>query len=83
MTTLTEAIDLYIEDVCAGKSNETPQAYRAKLRRLVAFRGNRPITAVKLGDRQAFRRHLQTMAVKRRGGQMVNEPLSKWTIHTV
>lgn len=83
MTTLTEAIDLYIEDVCAGKTNETSQAYRGKLRRLVVFLGNRPITAVKLGDLQAFRRHLQNRAVKRRGGQMVNEPLSPWTIYTV
>ena len=83
MKKLTEAIDLYIDDVCAGKLNETAMAYRSKLRRLVGFLGNRPITAVKLSDLEAFRRHLLTTKVKRRGGQMVNEPLSKWTIHTV
>lgn len=59
MTTLTEAIELYIEDACAGKSNETPPTYRASLRRLAVFLGNRSITSVKLSDLHAFRRHLE------------------------
>ena len=68
MTKLTEAIELYIDDVCAGKTNETATAYRSKLRRLVKFLGDRPITAVKLRDLKDFRRHLQNTKVKRRGG---------------
>jgi site-specific recombinase XerD len=83
MTKLTEAIEQYIDDVCSGKTNETASAYRGKLRRLVEFLGDRPISAVKPRDLKDFRHYLQNVKVKRRGGQMVNEPLSKWTIHTV
>lgn len=83
MTKLTAAIEQYIDDVCSGKTNETATAYRSKLRRLVKFLGDRPISTVKSRDLKDFRHHLQNVQVKRRGGEMVNEPLSKWTIHTV
>jgi site-specific recombinase XerD len=78
-------IELFVADVCAGKSNETPQTYRSKLKRFAVF-----ITANKLklgrlqvGDVNAFREQLHSQSRKRNGSHVIKGHLSPFTIHTV
>jgi len=75
-----ELIERFVEDVCAGKTNETPAAYRAKLKRLADFLQNRPITAEELKN---FRLDLLTRKEHYRGRKMVNGGLSVFTVRSV
>lgn len=80
---LSSAVEKYLDDVCAGKDNETPSAYRAKLRRMIQFLGDRELTAIRPDDLQAFKNHLLNRRQKQRGHQIVNEKLSTWTIRSL
>lgn len=72
-------IDLFIEDVCAGKQNETAQAYRTKLAQLKRFMGKKPITPENL---KAFRKDLLTRKTHRVGGKDIDGGLSIFTVKT-
>lgn len=52
---LAAAIDAFIADVCAGKTNETPRAYSAKLRRMLAGLGDVEMRRVTPADLDQFR----------------------------
>jgi len=77
---LSCAIDTFIASVCAGKRNETPDAYRKKLKRLVVFLGDVQLETVQAVDLDRFRLALLTQRIKRRGNVLVIEPLSVWYI---
>ena len=66
---LQQAVDRYIEDVCLGKTNETPRAYRNKLNRMIDYFGNCRVTSVKAEDLEAFKRHMVSTEQKHRGKQ--------------
>lgn len=81
---IEKEIDQFIAHVCAGKTNETPAAYRSKLKRLdqwMTVHGVRieKLTAQKLDE---FRRDLLERKEHRRGVRMTKGPLSPFTIHT-
>lgn len=80
---LSAALDSFIASVCAGKANETPAAYRKKLKRLLVFLGNVPIESIQPADVERFRVSLLTQRVKRRGSVEVVEPLSVWYVRGV
>ncbi|MBN1665956.1 MAG: tyrosine-type recombinase/integrase [Anaerolineales bacterium] len=80
---ISRAINLFIQDVCAGKNNKTPIAYRGKLWHLAQYWGDRDVERIELSDIKAFVRHLKNRETKRLGKKMVKEPLSPWTIRTV
>lgn len=75
-----ELIDLFIRDVCAGKSNETPKAYRSKLQHLSTYMGESKITQNGIDK---FRRYLLERSTKRIGGKDVKGALSRFTIRSV
>jgi len=83
MTKLSEAIDVFIEHVCAGKRNETPSAYRTKLHQLVVRLGDRPIEAISVNDLDGFRVSLLNQKQKMRGKQVIDEPLTDWYVRGV
>lgn len=78
-------IDLFIADVCAGKSNETPKAYRSKLMRLAHWMESERCELCNLSveDIQKFIHSIQSQKEKRIGSRMVKGGLSPFTIHTV
>lgn len=77
---LIEAVNLFIGSVCAGKQNETPKAYKTKLRRLLVFMGDVELESVQPEDLEKFRQALLTQAIKRRGSVMVEGQLSVWYV---
>lgn len=81
--TLSELIEEFIGVVCAGKQNETPAAYRGKLKRLLTYWGDRPIDGMTAADVERFLIDLQTRSEHRRGSVVVDGGLSPWTIKTV
>ena len=66
-------IDHFLAEVCAGKSNETPQAYKSKLKRLDGFLEEQRIPLCSLCSRDLTR---FINGMQERG-------LSPFTIHTV
>lgn len=80
---LSSAVELFLAAVCAGKRNETPGAYRTKLKRLVVYLGAVEVEAVTPGDLERFRQALLNQSSKRRGSVIINEPLSVWYIRGV
>ncbi len=81
---IDESVEMWIADVCAGKSNETPLAYQAKLRYLQRFLGDKAdVSDFSADDFRQFIRALQTQKRKRRGTQTIASSLSPTTIHTV
>ncbi|MBI5563771.1 MAG: tyrosine-type recombinase/integrase [Chloroflexi bacterium] len=83
MTKLSEAIDVFIEYVCAGKRNETPATYRTKLHQLVVRLGDRSIEAISVNDLDDFRVSLLNQKQKMRGKQVIDEPLTDWYVRGV
>lgn len=80
MTTVTPTlIDAFINCVTAGKRNETPAAYRAKLRYLTTWLGDQSITQDAINQ---WRLYMLTRQTHRRGGQTVKTPLSAFTIRS-
>jgi len=81
---LNESIEQWIADVCAGKSNETPAAYRCKLRYLQRRLGHdAEMAGFTVEDFRNFIHALQNQREKRWGSQTIAAPLSQATIHTV
>lgn len=82
---ISKLIDLFVADVCAGKSNETPQAYRSKLKRFAMYMTSKPVNLQTLshGHIEEFRAQIQDQSVKRIGSKMVKGHLSPFTINTV
>ncbi len=73
---ISEAIDVFIEHVCAGKKNETPAAYRTKLHQLVVRMGDRVIDTVTTNDLDDFRVSLLNQEQKMFGKRVIKEPLT-------
>lgn len=80
---LSRAVGLFLVSVCAGKTNETPRAYKTKLDKLISVLGDVPIETIRASDLEQFRQYLLTQPVKRRGNAWINEPLSVWYIRGV
>ncbi len=80
---ISQSIEAWISDVCAGKSNETASAYRSKLRYLEREVGDIDVSDFSADDFRNFIQALQTRKHKRRGTSTIASPLSKATIHTV
>lgn len=77
---LAELIELFIDDVCAGKQNETAQAYRTKLRQLQKYLDSKPITHETI---KGFLHDAKTRKRHRRGYRIVEGGLSPYTIKTI
>ncbi len=73
---ISEAIDVFIEHVCAGKKNETPTAYRTKLHQLVVRLGDRPIETITANDLDDFRVSLLNQEQKTFGKRVIKESLT-------
>lgn len=84
-TNIPQAIEAFLADVCAGKDNETPTAYRSKLARLHRWMDDHQLQLGDLTFRHLdlFRRALLEQSTVRRGSQIVPGKLSPYTIHTV
>lgn len=78
---LTKYIETFIADVCAGKTNETPIAYRSKLKHLENYLGEQ--NSFSQDDIDAFRRWLLERDTKRRGGKEIKGKLSKFTVRSI
>lgn len=72
-------IDEFISCVAVGKRNETPGAYRAKLRYLSTWISDQEITQDTINQ---WRVYMLTRCTKRRGGQTVKGQLSSFTIRS-
>lgn len=83
MMILSEAIAVFLEHVCAGKENETPAAYRTKLRQLVVRMGDRPITLITPNDLDDFRVALLSQKQKTVGKRVVQKPLTPAYVRSV
>lgn len=81
----SQLIELFIADVCAGKDNETPIAYRSKLTRLIRWMDAQGLQIGELTFQHMalFRRALLEQKTIRRGSKVVPGKLSPFTIHTV
>lgn len=81
----TETIENFIADVCAGKRNQTPLAYRGKLSRLLHWMDDRSLTVSDLTMQhiEQFRRSLLEQSTVQRGNRAMPGHLSPFTIHTV
>lgn len=73
----------FINDVCAGKNNETPAAYLAKLRYLERFLTEGGYTELSQDVIDEFRTWLINRKTKIRGKKQVQGSLSPFTIRTV
>ena len=84
MERLSRKIDAFVDDVCAGKLNETPAAYRAKLRRLDQWMDERGLSVKRLrgADIEEFCRDLLRRSSKRVGARVMHSPLSPFTIRS-
>lgn len=80
---LQTLIDLFILDVCGGKTNQTGAAYRGKLRRLTAFFGvDRDVETITRNDLEKFKIDLQTRKTHMRGAREEKGGLSPFTVRT-
>lgn len=82
---MRQCIEAFISDVCAGKDNETPSAYRAKLARLHRWMDVHQLQICNFAypHLDEFRRSLLDQNVVMRGRRLVPGKLSPFTIHTV
>lgn len=78
-------IDQFVDDVCAGKDNETPHSYRSKLARLSKWVHAQQIklSDLTMDDVHKFRKALLEQRMVRRGTKLVPGRLSPFTICTV
>ena len=81
---ISGCIDQFIDEVCAGKSNETPAAYRSKLTRLNQWMGERCLCIERLTPQEVeqFRRSLLGRRTKLIGAKIVHASLSPFTIRS-
>jgi site-specific recombinase XerD len=82
MNTLQRLIELFVDDTCAGKTNETPASYRRKLTTLVRWYGDRAPGDISPETLKQFKNHLLTCKTKRRGSVTVTGKLSLWTVRS-
>ncbi len=84
MGPLAKDIARFVDDVCAGKINETPAAYRAKLHRLDQWMDERGLSIKRLrgADIEEFCRDLLRRSSKRVGARVAHAPLSPFTIRS-
>ena len=84
MARLVQHVEAFLEDVCAGKINETPAAYRSKLRRLDQWMGANCLSLSELAaaDIHGFCRDLLRRSSKRVGARVEHCPLSPFTIRS-
>lgn len=81
---LKDLIELFIADVCAGKSNETPGTYRRKLHRLLEYAGNTSAKDLSPETLKRFKMALVTQSEHYRGTHnIVKGHLSVWTVRSV
>lgn len=78
-------LDAFIVAACAGKTNETPKAYRSKIARFIRYIASRHLTMdeLTLQHLEAFRISLHEQETVRRGSRVAPGRLSPFTIHTV
>lgn len=81
--TLTEALDLFIADVCAGKRNDTPAAYREKASAVIKVLGNRDTSSLTRDDILKVCRAYLEREQKVIGHKTVKAHLSVFTIRSV
>lgn len=79
---LVNMVDCFIEDVCAGKVNETPIAYRTKLNHLIKFLGAE-CGSITQADMDGFRRFLLNRKSIHRGSREINRKLSLFTVRSI
>lgn len=79
---LGNLVSAFLAEVCAGKSNETPQAYRSKLLHLVNYLGD-DCEQIDQESIDRWKIELLTRKEKRRGASTIREPLSRFTCRTV
>lgn len=77
---MNDLIDLFLDDVCAGKHNETRKTYRVKLSQLVRFARGRHVSYELI---KQFEHDLKTRTRHKRGYRMVEGGLSPYTIKSV
>lgn len=75
-----DLVELFLDDVCAGKNNETKKTYRVKLAQLVRFAGGRKITSELI---KQFEHDLKTRTRHKRGYRIVEGGLSPYTIKSI
>lgn len=75
-------INRFIADVCAGKTNETPNAYRSKLNHLEKYFGA-DRENINQEEVDAFKKHLLERETIIRGGKEIKGNLSKFTIRSI
>lgn len=81
---LEELTELFVGEVCAGKTNETAKTYRGKLRYLLRFVGaDAPACCLNSERLTQFKLALQQQRTSRRGSRLEQKPLSPFTIRTV
>jgi site-specific recombinase XerD len=82
---ISQLIHVFIADVCAGKTNETPRTYESKLKRFAVYMDDNTLKLKSLSREhiEKFREQLQRQSVKRVGSQMMKGHLSPFTINTV
>jgi site-specific recombinase XerD len=78
-------VDQFIVSTCAGKTNETPAAYRSKVTRLVKWMDAHQLQLrdLTLDHVEQFRMSLINQRTVTRGKRIVPGQLSPFTIHTV
>lgn len=84
MARLIRYVEAFVGDVCAGKLNETPAAYRSKLRRLDQWMRVECVSLSNL-DAEGVRRFCRDMlrrSSQRAGDRVENSPLSPFTIRS-
>ena len=81
---LQNIIDLFVADVCAGKRNETPKTYKAKLKYFTLFvTPDIDVISLPIDIFEQFKNFLINRTQKRWGAETISEPLSLFTIKTV
>ncbi|HNB51340.1 MAG TPA: tyrosine-type recombinase/integrase [Anaerolineales bacterium] len=80
---LNDLVEMFVSDVCAGKTNTTPKTYRGKLSHLIKYFGaDADPSAFTEIEVKKFKHHLETRKTKYRGKIIVNGSLSPFTVRS-
>lgn len=81
---LSQSIEEFVKDVCAGKTNTTPKTYRGKLNHyLLKFLDDVELSTITEEDIEDLRFDMLTRDKKKRGKKIVKGKLSIFTVRTV
>lgn len=81
---LSQSIEEFVKDVCAGKTNYTPKSYRNKLNHyLLSFMSDVELSTISEEDLDNLCFDMLTRNKKKRGKKVVKGQLSKYTIRSV